>query len=211
MNHINQQTLNIRTLLLPIIGETKAKTYFSYYGIFKDDLMFGLYKEGLFYLKLAEKDVSEAISLGMKCLIDPKISKTNMFYLIPDPILHNLSTYTTWFTASLAEIQSNKVSLYKQRKRQIRSLPNLNLNLERTLKKVNINSVEDLIEKGEVKVFIELIKIGIDVDHSLLFKLYGAINHQFIYTLSEKTKRDLLTETDEALYEAGLRKRFNSK
>ncbi|MGX3014453.1 TfoX/Sxy family DNA transformation protein, partial [Ursidibacter sp. B-7004-1] len=111
--------------------------------------------------------------------------------------------------SSLTEIQANKVSFYKKRKRQIRSLPNLNLNLERALKKVNINSVEDLIEKGEVKVFIELIKIGIDVDHTLLFKLYGAINQQFIYTLSEKTKRNLLTEADEALYEAGLRKRFH--
>ncbi|MGY4674416.1 TfoX/Sxy family DNA transformation protein [Ursidibacter arcticus] len=211
MNHIDKQTQDIRNLLLPIVGETKAKTYFSYYGIFRDDLMFGLYKEGRFYLKLAEKDVLNALNLGVQSLIDPKISKTNMFYLLPDPILTNLVAYTHWFTASLAEIQMTKVSFYTQRRKKIRSLPNLNLNLERTLKKVNINSVEDLIEKGEVKVFIELIKIGIDVDHSLLFKLYGAINHQFIYTLSEKTKRDLLTETDEALYAAGLRKRFNSK
>ncbi|MGX2949961.1 TfoX/Sxy family DNA transformation protein [Ursidibacter sp. B-7004-1] len=209
MNHIDKQTQAIRNLLLPIVGETKAKTYFSYYGIFRDDLMFGLYKEGRFYLKLAEKDVLNALNLGAQSLIDPKISKTNMFYLLPDSILANLVAYTHWFTTSLTEIQMTKVSFYAQRRKKIRSLPNLNLNLERALKRINIHSVEDLIEKGEINVFIELIKIGFDPDPNLLFKLYGAINHQFIYTLSEKTKRDLLTETDEALYQAGLRKRFH--
>ena len=209
MNHINKQTQHIRDLLLPIVGKTKAKTYFSYYGIFKDNLMFALYKEGLFYLKLAEKDIPKALDLGVQKLIDPKISKTTIFYLLPDSILHNASTYSAWFTDSLTEIQTSKISFYTQRKRQIRSLPNLNINLERALRKINVYTVEDLINKGEINVFIELIKIGIDADHTLLFKLYGAINHQFIYTLSEKIKRDLLTETDEALYQAGLRKRFH--
>lgn len=209
MNHINQQTHAIRQLLASVVGETKAKTYFSYYGIFKDDLMFGLYKAGRFYLKLAEKDVAQALSLsGVVCLDDQKISKAQMFYLLPDKILQNLTAYTSWFTASLADIQAQKQGMCEQRKKQIRALPNLNVNVERALKRINIHSVEELIDKGEIDTFVELIKIGIDVEPSLLFKLHGAINHQFIYTLSEQTKLNLLADTNQALYQAGLRKRF---
>ncbi|MDO9698930.1 hypothetical protein [Glaesserella parasuis] len=44
MKYIDAKTQHIRNLLYPIIGETKAKTYFSYYGIMKDKAMFALYK-----------------------------------------------------------------------------------------------------------------------------------------------------------------------
>ncbi|MCT8778184.1 TfoX/Sxy family protein, partial [Glaesserella parasuis] len=93
----------------------------------------------------------------------------------------------------------------------IRTLPNMTIQLERTLKKLGINSIDELIDRGEVDIFVNLLKMGIDADQAILFRLYGAINRQYIYTISDKTKQDLLNDANHALYEAGLRKRFNVK
>lgn len=209
MSHIVRLTQQIRDLLSPVIGETTAKTYFSYYGIFKNDFMFGLYKDQKFYLKLSPQDISEALSYqGLEPLIDPNISHSDKFFLLPDSILDNLSHHLNWFENSLNEIQVNKYKSYYKRKQTIRNLPNMTFRLEKYLKRINIHSIEALIAKGEINTFVELIKIGIDANHITLFKLYGAINHQFIYTISPEIKRNLLHDANEALYAAGLRRRF---
>lgn len=209
MSHIKNETQQIRETLLPIIGETFAKTYFSYYGIFKDNLMFALYKNGEFYLKLSPEDVLEATSInGIECLIDLKLSQTKHYYFIPNHILTQLERYQHWLKNSLANAKNNKYQPYYKKKNQIRALPNMNINFERMLKKINIFTVEEFFSAGEINIFVEFIKIGIEANEETLFKLYGAINHQLIYTLSPKTKRELLQMANDALYKAGLRRRF---
>ncbi|WP_301098809.1 TfoX/Sxy family DNA transformation protein [Otariodibacter sp.] len=211
MTYIETQTQEIRNLLLPILGQTTAKTYFSYYGIFKDYIMIGLYKEGLFYLKISEKFFSDLTKYqGIISLSDPNIKQSNKYYFMPQMILNNIEKYSNWFTDSFADIKQAKDISYLQKRNRISSLPNMNLNLARILKKVNIITKEDLIDKGEICIFVELIKLGLDVDHIILFKLYGAINNQFIYTMSTNIKELLLKDANQALNHAGLRKRFNT-
>ena len=82
--------------------------------------------------------------------------------------------------------------------------------LEKYLNKINIYSIEQLIEKGEINAFVELVKMGMDANENTLLKLHGAITHQFIYTITDKTKSQLLSDADNALYAAGLRKRFKN-
>lgn len=206
--HIEKQTSCIRSHLSSILGETTAKTYFSYYGIFKDGLMLGLYKEHKFYLKVSQKHL-EAIQLhNLERLIDPKISGARMYYLIPTNIMNNLTHYHQWFTDSLEEAKQLKQQIYTTKQQFIRSLPNMNLSIERTLKKVDIHTTDDLIERGEVNIFVDLVKLGIDVDSTFLFKLYGAVHRKLIYALSPEQKNTILQEADIALYNSGLRKRF---
>ncbi|QGM81587.1 TfoX/Sxy family DNA transformation protein [Otariodibacter oris] len=210
MTYIEMQTQEIRNLLLPILGQTTAKTYFSYYGIFKDCIMIGLYKEGLFYLKISEKFFSDLNQYQeITSLSDPNIKQSSKYYFMPNIILNNIEKHSDWFTDSFADIKQAKDTSYLQKRNRISSLPNMNLNLARTLKKVNVITKEDLIDKGEVCIFVDLIKLGIDVDHIILFKLYGAINNQFIYTMSTNIKLHLLKDANQALNHAGLRKRFN--
>lgn len=209
MNYTQCSTQQIRNLLCSVIGETTAKTYFSYYGLFKDGLMFGLYKDNKFYLKLAPQDICEAISYqGIIPLSDPNISHSDKFFLLPQFILDNLSKYLAWFKNSLNEIQLNKYKSYYKRKETIRSLPNMTFRLEKFLKRINIHSIEDLRARGEINIFVDLMKIGLEVNHITLFKLYGAINHQFIYTIPPHIQKELLLEANEALYAAGFRRIF---
>ncbi|QLB20730.1 hypothetical protein A6B43_03920 [Vespertiliibacter pulmonis] len=212
MNHLEKETLQIRELLRPIIGETNVITYFSYYGIQKNELMFALYKNKKFYLKLSPHDIPYALmQQGVESLVDPNIAASHKYYLLPDSLLSHLTHYAFWFTNSLAYIQQNKHASYSYKKKQIRSLPNMNYQLERKLRKIHIYSIEELIAKGEIDTFVDLIRIGEEANHMTLFKLYGAIHHKFIYTLSPTIQQNLLNEVDDALYLAGFRRRFSVK
>lgn len=210
MTHIEKQTLSIRHHLSSILGETTAKSYFSYYGIFKDGFMFGLYKDHKFYLKVPQKHLETMQFHNLEKLRDPKLSGTKMYYLIPSHIMNNLTHYHQWFIDSLEEAKQLKQQIHTAKQQFIRSLPNMNLSLERTLKKVDIHTIDDLIKRGEVNVFVDLIKLGIDVDSTFLFKLYGAVNHKLIYALSPEQKNTILREADIALYNSRLRKRFTT-
>lgn len=210
MSSIVERTKHLKTLLEPILGEITAKNYFSYCGIFKDELMFGLYKDGQFYLKISPQHLEQALThRGIKSLNDPRIAHSNKYYSLPEDVMRNLSQYVTWFKHSLIEIRTNKYTSYYNKRNKIRSLPNMTFKLERLLRKINIYTVEDLFNKGEITTFVELIKLGLDVNHITLFKLYGAIHHLFIYSIPDNLKRALLSEADEALYQHGMRRRFH--
>lgn len=209
MSLITEKTQHLNALLEPIVGKITVKNYFSYCGIFKDELMFGLYKDGNFYLRIPAQHLEQALSYqGVQVLDDPKVSHTKKYYRLTDEIMSNLSSYISWFTSSLSEIKENKYISYYAKRQTIRSLPNMTCYLERLLRKINIYTIEDFLNKGEISIFIDLLKLGLDVNHNTFFKLYGAIHHQFIYSIPDHIKRDLLHEIDEALYNAGLRKRF---
>lgn len=212
MEIINEKTKLIRDHLYPIIGETKAKTCFSYYGIFKDGNLFGLYKDNCFYLRIPEAYSTEILAQSGVTQLDAKIFgiHSKLFYLLPQHIIDNLAQYAHWLEASLLEISTLRQSQQIEKKKFIRNLPNMNIHIERMLRKIGIHSIEQFKEYGAINAFVELLKLGIiEDDVSMLFKLYGAVQHQYIYTLTPQQKHLLLTETNTALYEAGLRNRFN--
>lgn len=210
MKYIDQQTQYIRDLLYPIIGETRAKIYFSYYAIFKNKLMIGLYKNEQFYLRASKMVIDEIQNtIGVELLLDSQIGiHAKNFYLLPPLILENLCDYSHWIYAIAHEISQQQQTTSIERKDLIRTLPNMNIRIERILKKLGITSVNEFISKGEIDIFIELIKIGVEANDTFLFKLYGAINHKYIHTLTPTEKSNLLSEANQALYQAGLRKRF---
>ncbi|MGX2948124.1 TfoX/Sxy family DNA transformation protein [Frederiksenia canicola] len=212
MTETHLTTQHLRELLFSVIGNTKVKNYFyAYNGIFKDNLMIGLYKDGKFYLRFSDLDIDTAINThNLESLSDSNITHSEKYFLLPSPILNNLTQYSIWFTNSLAEVRLNKRNLYYTKKHQLRSLPNMTFRLEKYLNKINIYSIEQLIEKGEINAFVELVKMGMDASENTLLKLHGAITHQFIYTITDKTKSQLLSDANNALYAAGLRKRFKN-
>lgn len=211
MNSIYQNTREARELLTEIVGETRVKTFFSYYAIFTRGLMFGLYKDDKLYLRLPKNITKEDLPLSTEKLSDSESGIGDRhYYHIPLSLLsQNLSKFTELINTSLYEISCHKLKATIKRKKQIRTMPNLNINIERLIKKVGINSIAEFIENGPFKTYAEMIKIGIDASPDLLFKLYGAINKQYIYTMSKELKLEILREADKAIYDAGLRKRFN--
>lgn len=212
MRTVNEIRQEISPIFEPILKEFRIKTYFSYYAIFKNNLMIALYQNGATYLRISQKDMPYISNYpGTYNLSDDKIGlQSRKFYFIPNNILSDKSQLSILIHSTLEELQSEKQKIDNKRSTQIRTLPNMNLKLERMLKKVGISSIQEFAETGYISAFIKLVMQGFDATEDLLFKLNGALNHQYIYTFTEEQKRELMQEANEALYAFGLRKRFNT-
>ncbi|MDG6881619.1 Regulator of competence-specific genes [Phocoenobacter uteri] len=204
MNKVSANTAEIRNVLEPLVGLIAIKTYFSYYGLFVDNIMFGLYKDGQFYLKITED----------------LIEKYNISFTKGNPILvrdFHFFDKDRFYQFSQNNFLSDLITDLKQKQatnkieKSIRHLPNMNINLERLLQRHGINTIDDLYNLGEIQVFVKLIEQGVDVAEVFLFKLHGALHNKLVYILKDEQKQSLLRETDAALYDAGLRKRFSQK
>lgn len=200
MSKLLKETRDIRLFLEEIIDSLEIKTYFSYYGLFSKNIMFGLYKDNKLFLKLPKdfikKNNISNISNNAICIRD--------FYFYPKENWKNLSRHEGGLLSLINTLDNEN----KEIKKLIRNLPNMNINLERLLKRNGINTIDELYKLGPVDAFVQLIKQGADVAEHFLFKLYCALNNQLVYTLDNKEKTNLLREADSALYNAGLRKRF---
>lgn len=213
MTKIQQATQHIQDAIFPLIGEVKAKNFFSYYAIFKGELMFGLYKNDKFYLRLNPNAFQHTPWVGELTQFEGKKEGLHHkhYYYIPKEILNHPERYHHLLLETLAEVEAEKAANKLKHKTLIRSLPNLNISIERLLRKFGVYTVDDLRERGAISIFVEMIKRGMDVNKNMLFRLHCAIKQQPSYTLTEQQKRMLLEEVDQALYDAGLRKRFTQK
>lgn len=210
MQTINEIKQEISPIFEPIIGTIRLKTYFSYYAVFKDGLMIALYQNKTFYLRISKADIEKIINqIDTYNLSDNKIGlQSKKFYYIPDNLIQDINFLSHLINSTIDELNKERYNLSKRRATQIRTLPNMNLKLERMLKKVGISSIQEFIEAGYISTFIKLVIYGFDPTDELLFKLNGAINYQYIYTFTPQQKRELLQEANQALYEIGFRKRL---
>ena len=209
MKSVNELKAPLSAIFTPLIGEFRIKTYFSYYGIFKDKIMLALYKDEQLYLRIAKTDLEEIKLLPNTLLLeDPNVGlATKCFYKITSAFWES-TNFAQWVKNIIHQIQSEQEAILAKQRSQIRSLPNMNINLEKLLKRVGIFSVDDLRNTGEIATFIKLIEIGIDGSDQLLFRLHGAIHSQNIYSFSHEKKMALLQEANQAFYKVGLRHRF---
>lgn len=204
MKRIDLVREKLSRLLNPIIGEISIKTYFSYYGVVKNNAMFALYKnDEMLYLRQTIN--TERLLSSYPKHSNEKIAKYRSV---------SLSEFTApkWkniITQIIYDINHEKLSAKTEKKKTIRSLLIMNINLERMLHRNGIKTVDQLFALGPIKTFVHLVKNGNEGSESLLFKLYGAINNTYVENIPPSKKRELLKEADEALYQAGLRKRFN--
>ncbi|HDL1372151.1 TPA: TfoX/Sxy family DNA transformation protein [Mannheimia haemolytica] len=212
MQTINEIKEEIYPIFEPIIGTIRLKTYFSYYAVFKDGLMIALYQNGATYLRIAKKDIEYIRQYPETCILcDEKIGiQSRKFHYIPQVLIDDTPKFSSLLFGIIEELRTEKYKISQKRATQIRNLPNMNLKLERMLKKIGIHSMNDFTQEGYMSTFIKLILQGFDVTEDLLFKLNGALNHQYIYTFTDQQKRELMQEANQALYNSGLRKRFNA-
>lgn len=201
----------ISSIFEPIVGEIKIKTHFSYYGIHSNGFMIALYKNDTFFIRASETSRPEIQQLeGTYVLQDPEVGlNTKNFYAVPYSFAEEQKQFTYWVESILEELITRREKEQEKRKTQVRSLHNMNVKMERILKKINIKNVDEFQQKGYMDTFVELIKQGSDGSDLMLFKLHGAIHQKSIYHISQQERNELLREANQAFYNAGLRHRFD--
>ena len=90
--------------LLAPFGNVRAKRMFGGYGIFKDELMFGLVADETFYLKADDVDRTDFEARGLERFVYYKKGKPMYlsYYQAPEEALDNSGDMLAWAEKSFA-------------------------------------------------------------------------------------------------------------
>ncbi|MBF9000052.1 TfoX/Sxy family DNA transformation protein [Vibrio nitrifigilis] len=178
-------------------GSLQTRSMFGGTGIFHDNVMYALVRDGAVYLRSFDNLEPRFIELG--CCKFQHVKKTTVatvnyynvteFIMAPSPITHEL------IEASIAGALADDKRRRCQSNRRLRDLPNLQLTIERMVKKAGISDVTTLMEVGAANAFSKVCNIyGRDVDVKLLWKLAGAVDGVHWELIQEPKRQQLLDE-----------------
>ncbi|MCE0492751.1 TfoX/Sxy family DNA transformation protein [Vibrio salinus] len=168
--------------LVMIENNMKTKPIFGDLGVFCQGVMFALVGDDKLYLKGGSWLDSwfQEFECGRYCLEKKHSTTTVNYYDVTDLAVHNHSYMQPLIHSSKNLAIRQSVFKNHCENARLRNLPNMNVSLERMLKKASICSVPELLELGAEKAFIKVAKVralnGRETDKRVLLKLYGAIN-----------------------------------
>lgn len=180
-------------------GDNRKRSMFGGCGLFLEGAMYALVVKDCLYIRGGGSldDIFE--SLGCKRYRHIKkqtITTVNYFnvthlYDRDYPDLENL------IKESIQESIRHRKFMSSFESRRLRDLPNMQLTLERMVKRSGISDVNTFISLGAAKVFSLVQKeYGDDVDIRLLWKFAGAVEGVHWTLLQEHKKKALLSDCD---------------
>ncbi|GAK83744.1 regulator of competence-specific genes [Vibrio ponticus] len=164
-------------------------------GLFKDDAMFALISNERVFIRGGDNLDEELCDLGCEKYrhVKKQTTATVNYYDIThifvsrDDMLDSLVKQSIDYSVSQRKFKRSSAN------RRLRDLPNMQLTLERMVKKAGIDDVDEFIELGAAQVFSRVKQTyGSDVDVKLLWKFAGAIDGIHWKLIQEPQKRQLL-------------------
>ncbi|HGS4460227.1 TPA: TfoX/Sxy family DNA transformation protein [Vibrio metschnikovii] len=176
-------------------GDYQKRSMFGGIGLFQQEAMYALLTEEAIFLRGSEELDELLIQLGCEKFrhVKKQTTATVNYYDITQlfeqgyPQLDDIIQRSIFYSISQRSFQKSQAS------RRLRDLPNMQLTLERMVKKAGVSDVETFVKLGAPAVFSKVRKIyGSDVDVKLLWKFAGAIEGVHWKLLQEPQKRQLL-------------------
>ena len=208
MSITEKNTLEIRTQLMPLIGEVTAKPLFTGYGLYYQKHMFGMCQQDIFYLRAKDKlalFLERHGAVAWESIDNRKRSTISNYYQLPKQITQNALLYQKVIRQSIRQIEEEKLAKKLEKLNQIKQLPNLSIKYERLLAKVEIYDVKTFKTVGAINAYVRLKKLGISVNLETFWSLYASLQDRNAKTLTDKEKRVALSALNIALANAGLR------
>jgi DNA transformation protein len=180
-------------------GHYQKRAMFGGTGLFKDDAMYALVVDKNVFIRGGDSLDTELLDLGCKKYrqIKKQTTATVNYYDITKLIN---SSYAMLDAVIEKSIQlSIKHRQYKKstERSRLRDLPNMQLTLERMVKKSGVPDVETFMALGPVEVFKKVqAEYGCDVDIRLLWKFSGAVDGVHWKLLKENDKKLLMKACD---------------
>ncbi len=185
------------TIYVRQFGVFQTRSMFGGTGLFRDNAMFSLMSSEKIFIRGG--GALDDLLLGLGCEKYRHVKRLTVTTV-------NYYDITELFVAGHPQLQSlvrlaidcsvsqRKFKQAPENKR-LRDLPNMQLTLERMVKKAGIDCVDEFIELGAPEVFCRVKQIyGNDVDIKLLWKFAGAIEGIHWKLIQEPKKRELLAE-----------------
>ncbi|MFH4857573.1 TfoX/Sxy family DNA transformation protein [Vibrio diabolicus] len=176
-------------------SEYQKRSMFGGIGLFTDDAMFALVSNDCCYLRGGNglDEVFTQLDCEKYKHVKKQTTATVNYYDVTDLFesgyagLNELVQKSIEYSIKERKYQKSSAS------RRLRDLPNMQLTLERMVKKAGVDDVETFLELGPVKVFNKVkVAYGNDVDVKLLWKFAGATDGVHWKLIQEPRKKQLL-------------------
>ncbi len=176
-------------------NEYQKRSMFGGIGLFQQDAMYALLTEDCIFIRGGE-DLDEVLTnLGCDKYrhVKKQTTATVNYYDITQLFEQNHSELDSIIERSILYSIEQRSFQKSQANRRLRDLPNMQLTLERMVKKAGVDDVETFMRLGAPDVFNKVRRIyGSDLDVKLLWKFAGAIEGIHWKLLQEPRKRQLL-------------------
>lgn len=176
-------------------GDFQKRSMFGGTGLFKDDAMFALISADKIFIRGGEKLDEELRSLNCEKYrhVKKQTTATVNYYDITTLFVDNFHRVGELVEQSITYSVSQREFKRSSANRRLRDLPNMQLTLERMVKKAGIDDVDTFLELGAAAVFSRVKQAyGSDVDVKLLWKFAGAVEGIHWKLIQEPRKRQLL-------------------
>ncbi|AIW14431.1 DNA transformation protein [Vibrio tubiashii ATCC 19109] len=176
-------------------GDFQKRSMFGGTGLFRDEAMFALLSADKIFIRGGEALDETLNQLGCEKYrhVKKQTTATVNYYDITQLFssqhqrLSELVEQSINFSVSQREFKRSSAN------RRLRDLPNMQLTLERMVKKAGVEDVDTFLELGAPAVFSRVKQAyGSDVDVKLLWKFAGAIEGIHWKLIQEPHKRQLL-------------------
>ncbi len=176
-------------------GESQERSMFGGIGLFQEDAMYALLTNDCIYIRGGKELDEKLTALGCEKYrhVKKQTVATVNYYDITSLYDENYAGLDEIVGSSIKYAVSQRVVKKSSVNRRLRDLPNMQLTLERMVKKAGVDDVDTFIELGAPEVFNKVCQIyGNDVDIKLLWKFAGAIDGIHWKLIQEPKKRQLL-------------------
>lgn len=176
-------------------GDFQKRSMFGGSGLFKEDAMFALLSNDRVFIRGGDKLDNELSQLGCEKYrhVKKQTTATVNYYDVTALFVSGDSRMDRLVEESIEYSVSEREFKRSSANRRLRDLPNMQLTLERMVKKAGIEDVETFVQLGASEVFSKVKETyGSDVDVKLLWKFAGAIEGIHWKLIQEPRKRQLL-------------------
>ncbi|MEZ8103942.1 MULTISPECIES: TfoX/Sxy family DNA transformation protein [Vibrio] len=176
-------------------GTSQKRSMFGGIGLFMDEAMYALISNDSIFIRGGHELDEKLKVLGCEKYrhVKKQTTATVNYYDITHLFtadhreLHSIVEESINYSVRQRNYQKSSAS------RRLRDLPNMQLTLERMVKKAGVDDVSTFMELGASDVFRKVKKAyGNDVDIKLLWKFAGAIDGIHWKLIQEPRKRQLL-------------------
>ncbi len=176
-------------------GNFTKRSMFGGTGLFQEDAMFSLMSTDKVFIRGGEQLDTQLTGLGCEKYkhVKRQTTATVNYYDITSLLESKHDSLDSIVQQSIEFSVSERNFKKSSANRRLRDLPNMQLTLERMVKKAGVDDVDTFMALGASEVFSKVREAyGNDVDVKLLWKFAGAIDGIHWKLIEEPRKRQLL-------------------
>ncbi|WP_456295830.1 TfoX/Sxy family DNA transformation protein [Vibrio sp. AK197] len=178
-------------------GRFQTRSMFGGLGLFREEAMFALLSAQRVFIRGGGTldELLHQLGCDKYRHVKKQSTATVNYYDITHLFVNRHQQLDAIVSQAISRSVTQRKSKQAPENKRLRDLPNMQLTLERMVKKAGVDNVDRFLELGAPEVFSRVKRTyGNDVDLKLLWKFAGAIDGIHWKLIQEPRKRQLLAD-----------------